>query len=57
MAENLFVNCNCNNEFQDKQYGKSVRVATPVNKSRKAGKLSEVRCTVCGKTHSKFFEK
>ena len=57
MAEILFVNCSCDNEFQDKHYGKKVRAATPVNKTRKSGKLTEVRCTVCGKEHNKFFER
>lgn len=36
--------CGCVHEFQDKKYGKGMRVTTPVNKSNSG----EVRCTACG---------
>lgn len=39
--------CNCINEYQDKKYGKGLRVHTPVN-SKKNG--TSARCTVCGTT-------
>lgn len=47
------VNCTCKSEFQDATHGKNVRVANPVNKSKKDGKPAEHRCTVCGRTHNK----
>jgi len=35
--------CTCANEYQDKQYGKGIRIANTT------GKTNTVRCTVCGK--------
>lgn len=48
------VRCNCTSEFQDKTYGRSLRITTPVNKSRDPikKKITQVRCTVCGKVHA-----
>lgn len=48
------VACKCKSEFQDKEVGKGLRWATPVNKTKKDGKPSEGRCTVCGVTHNKI---
>lgn len=39
--------CNCNSLFQDKQYGKGMRV---FNKKLKDKKYLGYCCTVCGKT-------
>lgn len=50
----LLVKCKCESEFQDKRYGKGVRLSTPVNKTRQLGKLQSVRCTVCNSQHSSF---
>jgi hypothetical protein len=38
------VKCSCSHEFQDKQYGKGVRVANVTGKGA-------LRCTVCSKEH------
>lgn len=50
MCESILVPCSCKNEFQDRRYGKGVRVGTPLDKSRKSnrGLLSEAVCTCCG---------
>lgn len=50
MSQTLKSACNCENEFQDKTYGKGVRICTPV---RKKNPLSEQqgRCTVCLRVH------
>lgn len=49
------VLCGCSGqsaEFQNKQYGKDVRVANFVTKSEKpAVNTVDVKCTVCGKLH------
>ena len=47
------VNCKCKSDFQDNLLGVGVRWATPVNKTKKDGKLLEVRCTVCRQSHNK----
>jgi hypothetical protein len=39
--------CSCRSEYQDKKYGKGMRVFTGRFPS---GKLGGWRCTVCGKT-------
>jgi len=39
--------CTCNNLFQDKEYGKGMRVH---NKQMKDKGYLGYRCTVCGKT-------
>jgi hypothetical protein len=38
------VNCKCENAYQDKAYGKGVRVANTTPKG-------DARCTVCGAVH------
>lgn len=45
------VNCSCVHEFQDKRYGKGVRIANPINKAIKEGRDAH-RCTVCGREHT-----
>lgn len=35
--------CACSNEYQDKAYGKGIRIAN------ETGKANTVRCTSCGK--------
>jgi hypothetical protein len=45
----IAVKCNCSHEFQDKEYGPGVRVATPVSNKVKYGAIA--RCTVCGRNH------
>lgn len=45
MSGTVKVKCTCENAFQDKTYGKGVRVA---NKTQK----DSARCTVCGREHS-----
>lgn len=43
------VQCTCQHEAQDKLHGAGVRVA---NSTQKGDNVStDVRCTVCGKTH------
>lgn len=42
------VICSCQNSYQDKEYGKQVRVANLTKRNAGDGK-SVVRCTVCGK--------
>lgn len=45
------VQCFCQHVWQDKQYGKNVRVANTTAREP-SGTTSEVRCTVCGKLHT-----
>lgn len=57
MAKTLAkVLCSCKGqsaEFQDRTYGKDVRIANFVTKSEKSGLTKvDVRCTCCGKLHS-----
>lgn len=52
------VACTCKHEFQDREHGPGIRVANPVNKTKKdsgkdGSKVQEYRCTVCGSTHHK----
>jgi len=42
MAETKIIKCNCDSEYQDKKYGKGMRVG---NKTMK----NVARCTVCNK--------
>lgn len=35
--------CTCSSEYQDRVYGKGIRIAN------ETGKTNTVRCTVCGK--------
>jgi hypothetical protein len=43
------VLCKCASDFQDKTYGKGVRVANRTAKNY--GESSDARCTVCGAVH------
>lgn len=52
----LRVSCSCKSSFQDEKYGTKIRVATPMNNSRRENKLTAVSCTVCGAKHDKFKE-
>ncbi|MEW6095059.1 MAG: hypothetical protein AB1567_00840 [bacterium] len=38
----MIQNCNCNHSFQDKRYGKGMRVFNIAGKDKK-----KLRCTVC----------
>lgn len=38
--------CTCTNEYQDKKYGKKMRVMNTVFKG-KSGPTNKYRCTVC----------
>lgn len=53
----MFVKCSCAHEYQDQMYGKQVRSANPVNKSKVVGKLQAVRCTVCRSIHKEWKDK
>ena len=44
------VLCRCSHEFQDKTYGKNVRVANLTTKKYPDGTI-DVRCTVCNTIH------
>lgn len=50
MSATARVSCKCSNEFQDKQYGKGIRVANATLKKNEI--QTEVRCTVCKAIHS-----
>jgi len=53
MKTSRIVQCKCVSEFQDKRYGEQQRVATVATKTyRKESGTADVKCTVCGKTHS-----
>lgn len=41
------IKCTCKSEFQDKLYGKGVRLFNCCGDSK--GKITGYRCTVCGK--------
>lgn len=45
------VPCKCVNEFQDKKYGKGVRVANRTEKGPVPNGRKKVRCTVCSAEH------
>jgi hypothetical protein len=45
MSETKIMPCTCESEFQDKTYGRNLRLFNQTRKSD--GKL--YRCTVCGK--------
>jgi len=46
----MIVHCDCKHDFQDKEYGKGKRLATPTKKD----KINIIyRCTVCGKEGGK----
>jgi hypothetical protein len=52
MAKDLFVDCSCKSEFQDKEYGTGVRVVTLTQRYDAISGKADVKCTVCGKTHT-----
>jgi hypothetical protein len=37
----MILQCKCQNEYQDKKYGKNMRVHTPIKKE------NMFRCTIC----------
>lgn len=48
MAEGSKVlKCSCVSEFQDKEYGKGMRVFSPTAKVDKSSGRRQWRCTVC----------
>lgn len=52
MKQAVKVNCKCKHDFQDKEYGVGVRLATVSTKEyRKETGRSTARCTVCGAQH------
>lgn len=51
MSKTLKAACTCKHEFQDKTYGKGVRICTPVL-NKNAHTQQQGRCTVCGKIHN-----
>lgn len=44
MEDTMLIHCTCKSEFQDRVYGKNIRVA---NKTVKGGE-ERGRCTICG---------
>lgn len=44
------VTCKCTHEYQDKHCGKGVRIANTT--AKQDNNRIEVRCTVCGATHT-----
>ena len=45
------VNCTCKHDFQDKEYGKQIRIATPTQ-AKPSTTERRVRCTVCTKEYT-----
>ena len=43
--QSIIKRCDCKHEYQDKCYGKQMRIHNKANKDRDGG----WRCTVCGK--------
>lgn len=41
----MILECTCRHEFQDRMYGRQMRVH---NRSDKPGQTNKYRCTVCG---------
>lgn len=44
MSQIKIMPCNCKSDFQDREYGKGMRVFNPAGKNG-----DKFRCTVCGK--------
>jgi hypothetical protein len=42
----MIKKCTCKHEYQDKKYGKGMRVANALQTSKQGAK--KYRCTVCG---------
>ena len=52
MKTSVKVACKCKHEFQDKEYGVGIRLATVSTKEwKKETNRSTARCTVCGAQH------
>lgn len=49
MAATKVARCNCQHEFQDKQYGKGMRL---MNVRDQQKHKNEMICTVCGAKHN-----
>lgn len=47
MSTTHIIHCDCKNEYQDKQYGQSKRVANQTKKM--SGVIPIARCSSCGK--------
>jgi len=47
----MIIKCTCTHNFQDKKYGKGMRVCNVLAKT--LGKTPEYRCTVCEKIHQR----
>lgn len=47
------IKCKCQSEFQDKEYGKQMRIHNPCGKSNSREFGIKQRCTVCGDTKNK----
>jgi len=50
MGTTKIVKCTCINDFQDKKYGRKLRIANYCVSSKH--QTVPWRCTVCGKQHS-----
>ncbi|MHA2247849.1 MAG: hypothetical protein ACXADY_23080 [Candidatus Hodarchaeales archaeon] len=48
----MFVKCTCQHAYQDKRYGRFIRVANLRGRGR-AGTVGTYRCTVCSAEHAK----
>ena len=48
MSNTIITNCVCENEYQDSQYGKGIRVH---NVSGKKGEEDKHTCTICGRVY------
>ena len=48
----MIKKCTCEHKYQDKRYGKWLRVHNPTRDSRGTG-IGGYRCTVCGKEKDK----
>lgn len=48
------VHCSCGNDYQDKRYGKNVRLANEVGKPKPVPAKGQMvcRCTVCRREHT-----
>ena len=46
MTASYKMNCTCKHDYQDTQYGKGIRLATPCKGSNSPDRQT-IRCTVC----------
>ena len=51
MSRTLLLRCKCQNDFQDKKYGKGIRVHNECGGSKKS--RPDWRCTVCSDKKTK----